>query len=220
LWVVNQPYTRDRIRSTGAPEVVRLLTATDGALFVHVTAIGTNEVLIDSWDPTNRATVSSNGHLWIQATPLDPGLAADEWTGSVLDTAGAIDAGVIDADHQYMLFTGCRDGICSVSYRLGGPLVALISGRLTCESGTVLRLDGSEVTLRFEWADRGYGGPPEFDCRPHEVKVGDEIAPNRHYGITAYRADGQQVSLAVTREGRLLAGDFAPAAGCPCVGGT
>jgi len=189
--------------------------------FLHVTDdTDLSPASSDRREPTNRATVSSDGHLWIQTTRMEVTLAADEWTGSALDTAGAIGAGAIDAGNQYMMFTGCTDGFCWVSYRPALPLRAPISGLLTCESGTVLVLDGGDVTLRFEWADTGYGGPPEFGCEPHEVNAGDEIAPNRHYVVTAYRPDGEQVSLAVSRDGRLHAGNFAPTVGCPCRSGT
>jgi hypothetical protein len=165
----------------------------------------------------HRITATPDGHAWIDPNPMYEGTVYDEWTGDILDTSGAVGLGSLNPGGAQIMFTGCWDGICSVSYRLRGPpLTAPFSGRLTCESATRLRLDSGLVSLRFDWADTGYGGNPEFDCDPHMVQAGDEIGPNRHYGISAYDESGRQMSLGIARAGWLYAGDFAPTVGCPC----
>jgi hypothetical protein len=222
--------SRVRVSSTRLDGVARVEPLSDGELLISASAIEVPEaspadrgVLYDSTptrQPVNhRATLSADGHLWLDPEAIAPGTATDEWTGALLDTAGAIEAGAVDPVAQFMLFTSCRGGVCSVSWRPALPPRAPIAGTLTCESSTRLRLDGTEVSLRFEWANTGYGGHPQLDCAPREVEAGEEIGPVRHWVITAYDRGGRQMSLAVSRDGRLFAGEFGPTVGCPCRSG-
>jgi hypothetical protein len=155
----------------------------------------------------------------MQPEPLSGGAVYDAWTGERL----AIESGLIgwlDPSPASILFTGCDEGRCYVSYRTHQPLLAPAGGVLTCESPTTLLLDQESVVLRIDWADTGYGGNPQFQCEPHHVRTGDRIGPERHYRLTAYDGSGQQISLGITPDGHLYAGDFATTIACPCRQGT
>jgi hypothetical protein len=171
----------------------------------------------DTDGAVHRATVTPDGHGWIDPNPMYEGTVYDEWTGEVLDTSDAVPLASLNPAWAQIMFTGCSEGLCSGSYRLAGhSLEPPFSGMLTCESATTLHLHLGSTTLQFEWADTGYGGNPQFECDPHWVQPGDKIGPNLHYSITAYDKSGHQISLGIARAGWLYAGDFAPTIGCPC----
>ncbi len=187
-------------------------------LLIAAYAYGTSAA--DHGADTYRTALTTDGHLWLDPEPISTASAYDEWTGQQLDLDDAVPAGWLDPAPASILFTGCNDGYCYISYRTAATMKAPVDGELACESSTTLRLETDTLTLRIDWADTGYGGPPEFDCTRRHVTAGEEIGPIRHYSITAYDAHADKVSAAITPDGHLYVGHFAPTIGCPCRQGT
>jgi hypothetical protein len=182
-----------------------------------------------SWrDGRLHVTLTEDGHLWLNPEPIEPDKVYDEITGEVIDVDGATSVGTLRNEDGFRpARTICGrtivaadppvstpDRVCSVDYF--GTLIAPIAGTVSCDSDSVLRLDGANVSLRFAWANTGLGGEPQFDCTSRPARPAEEIGNVLHYVITAESHDGRLLSLGITPDGDMYSGDFLPDVGCPC----
>jgi hypothetical protein len=169
----------------------------------------------------HRVTVTADGRAWIHPKPNPPDAAYDWRTGEALETSDAVALGALPIGTQATdaVRTECLNGRCQVRYRLTSGVAPLpVSGVPECESLTSMRLRLERVTIRAEQT-LVLSPPvtPIIDCVVGiEVAAGSPwLQPGDHI-LTATDASGRPLSLAISPDGHLYAGDFAPDIGCPC----
>jgi hypothetical protein len=169
--------------------------------------------------PAHRVALSANGHLFLDPKPLSGSTATNWVTGESIDVSILTRIGSLPLINGGPIRNDCyaQDGVCSVQYDNGPLLAAPIAGELRCVDdggGIAFDLDSGSLRLRFTTFG-GYKFVPA-DCRDRRVAAGEPLPGATYVGIKAFAADGSPLSLVVTRDGRLFAGQVKLQLGCPC----
>jgi hypothetical protein len=214
----------------------------ESGVAVRFSAFASSDVLVSAYvsergelgrtwvGDTIRVSLTPDGHLWIDPEPLAAGGVYDDVTGAELKVEDSELVGSFPNDGTLSMRNICDELLvaadpevstpadaCAVQHLpAGAGLFAPFEGTLICETTETLRLEGAAVTARFTRANIGVGGDPNFDCEQHDVTAGERIGPTAYYIITGHGRGGEITSLAISQDGHLYAGDFAPDIGCPC----
>jgi hypothetical protein len=161
--------------------------------------------------------VAPDGDITLgDALPDD--VAVDAHTGDRLDTTRAHIAGTLVG--ASVLFTSCP------AAKPGQPCVIVWTGQnrlLSPGNGTscfvapgIERVDlGATTLLVKDRGDAEVGGAcPPGSTQP--IQTGDALAGPGSYFIYALSSANQLESAAVSRDGTVYVGPFAPASACPC----
>jgi hypothetical protein len=159
-----------------------------------------------------RATVDARGELYVSMSPISDDTVIDGSTGAALNVDAARFLGVVRAG---FLSTGCEPaGLCGVAVQ-AGDFPAPATGAVDCDdAGTYTFIDAaSQIRLRFE----AFNGSTVPKCpATREPLLANDAIVNGYFVATAFDATGKPISVAVSPDGRMYAGDFSAPVGCPC----
>jgi DNA-binding CsgD family transcriptional regulator len=207
----------------GATHVIRA----PGTVSFYTTDDGVSpQLTLELRDEEGRsypAVVDHGGHLWIRPAPIPAGPAAWD-TGELLDASEAERFGPLgDGIGNWQNDTDCVDGVCASLIHVVDGLHALFDGDVSCTGAEVpvqaLELDRGDLVLRFEARRPGALRLPLCeDDLPGSVSTDDYLSRHASWWVTAFDADGTQLSVAV--EGKMLhVGEIEPVVrNCPCRG--
>jgi DNA-binding CsgD family transcriptional regulator len=157
-------------------------------------------------------SVDDDGELWVSQDPIAPGNVIDKNTGEKLDISSAKALGGIDSRS---LETICEPaGLCTIAVE-GALFPTPATGQVRCDSNSKLEFVSyaSGVTLSFE----GFNGSTAPACpqAPREVLANEPLIGG-YYVVHAVDAAGRPISVAISGNGLIYAGEFGPKGGCPC----
>jgi hypothetical protein len=172
----------------------------------------------------HRAAVASDGSLWVSAEAIPLTTALEYLTGEQLDLNATTRIGRLHertGDYGLVYVNRCLERpVCEV-YIYPSRLIAPLSGFLACDDAGNARLEGPGLSLLLRDARydhlRGDAVRAGSPCRSRPVAAGEPIEPNVYVAVSAYDADGRQVSVAIAEDGSLHIGTIRPALGCPCI---
>jgi hypothetical protein len=171
-----------------------------------------------------RSFVDERGHLFLYGPDDLPGnVPADDYTGDRLDVSNAVRVGSVGT--PALATTRC-DGVaggspatCRALWIGASDMLAPADGGLRCTETGKFEFD-TDSGMRLFFAANQY---TSSYCDPGQLvpaKGGAPVLPDGQYSISAQDSRGHALSVAVSADGTLYAGDIAPVDGCPCLGGT
>lgn len=191
-----------------------------------------NDKAGDYWGADHHVAVDADGHLVVDPTPLSGDTVIVYATGEQLDVHGMTVVGQLPTPRRSppneWFETYCKQVQCGLSYRVG-PLMAPLTGRITCQQGADFDLDAGVVRLQFrdsriiDKSPLSPASPATSDCGPsRDVRVGEQISSAfKHYFVNAVSSTGEPLSVVVSEDGTLYIGHVVGTISClpsPCRG--